>query len=99
MVVRKTDRAGFLAEDYDAIADGVFAEPRDPAVLRVAIVQPGHKVTLDVPRAVAQGEVLGLYFLFSTPGDRWRLAVGDVGVPGVRVHLGASGIASVENGK
>ena len=99
VVVRKTDRAGFLAEDYDAIADGVFAQPRDPAVMRKAIVRPGQRVTLDVPRATAQGEVLGLYVLFSTPGDRWRLAIGDASLLRVRVRLGASDIESVERGK
>jgi predicted component of type VI protein secretion system len=99
VVVRKTDRAGFLAEDYDAIADGVFAEPRDPAVLRKAIVRPGDKVTLDVPRAMAQGEIVGLYFLFAIPGDRWRLAIGDAQVSGVRVRLGTSDIQSVENAR
>jgi hypothetical protein len=97
VVVRKVDRAGFLAEDYDAIADGLFNEPRDPAVLRKAIVRPGEKVTVEVPRASADGEVLGVYFLFSTPGDDWRLAVGDdPGVSGLRVVLGASGVDSVE---
>lgn len=99
VVVRKTDRAGFLAEDYDAIADGVFAQPRDPAVMRRAIVRPGQQVTLDVPRATAEGEVLGLYVLFSTPGDRWRLAIGDASLRRVRVRLGASDIEWVERGK
>jgi predicted component of type VI protein secretion system len=99
VVVRKTDRAGFLAEDYDAIADGVFAQPRDPAVVRKAIVRPGQRLTLDVPRATAPGEVLGLYFLFSTPGDRWRLAISDARLPRVRVRLGASDVESVERGK
>jgi hypothetical protein len=96
VVVRKTDRAGFLAEDYDAIADGLFSEPRDPAVLRKAIVRPGQVVTLEVPRATADGEILGVYFLFSTPGDDWRLAVGDAKASGLRVVLGASGVESAE---
>ena len=99
VVVRRTDRAGFLAEDYDAIADGVFARPGDPAVVRKAIVRPGQRVTLDVPRATAQGEVLGLYFLFSTPGDRWRLAIGDASLPRVRVRLGPSEVESVERAR
>lgn len=96
VVVRKTDRAGFLAEDYDAIADGVFAEPRDPAMLRRAIVRPGQVMTLEVPRADGDSEILGVYFLFAAPGDDWRLAIGDTQVAGVRVVLGASGVESVE---
>jgi hypothetical protein len=96
VVVRKTDRAGFLAEDYDAIADGLFGEPRDPAVLRKAIVRPGQEMKLEVPRELADGEVLGIYFLFSTPGEDWRLAIGDPKAAGVRVVLGASGVESAE---
>jgi hypothetical protein len=56
-------------------------------------------VTLEVPRVTAQGEVLGLYFLFTTPGDRWRLAVGDASLLRVRVRLGPSEVESVERGK
>jgi predicted component of type VI protein secretion system len=96
VVVRQTDRAGFLAEDYDAIADGLFGEPRDPAVVRKAIVRPGQVVTLEVPRATEDGQVLGVYFLFSTPGDDWRLAIGDTTISGLRVVLGASGVESAE---
>jgi hypothetical protein len=96
VVVRKIDRAGFLAEDYDAIADGLFAQPRDPAIVRKAIVRPGQVVRLDVPRATAQGEILGVYFLFSAPGAAWRLAIGDARISRVRVVLGASGVESVE---
>jgi hypothetical protein len=96
VVVRKTDRAGFLAEDYDAIADGLFSEPRDPAVLRKAIVRPGQVMRMNVQRELADGEILGIYFLFSTPGDDWRLAIADPQAAGVRVVLGASGVESAE---
>jgi predicted component of type VI protein secretion system len=96
VVVRRTDRAGFLAEDYDAIAEGLFAEPRDPAVLRKEIVRPGQRVMLSVPRATKPGEVLGVYFLFAAPDAEWRLAIGDQKISRVRVVLGASGVESVE---
>jgi len=96
VVVRKIDGAGFLAEDYDAIADGLFGEPRDPAVLRKAIVRPGQVVTLEVARELADGEILGVYFLFSVPGDDWRLAISDPRVSRVRVLLGASGVTTVD---
>ncbi|HEY0480576.1 MAG TPA: hypothetical protein VGD37_23830 [Kofleriaceae bacterium] len=96
VVVRKIDRAGFLAEDYDAIADRLFGEPRDPSVLRKAIVRPGEVVAVEADRELADGEILGVYFLFSVPGDDWRLAIGDAKIQRVKIVLGASGIVSAE---
>jgi len=94
VVVRKIDQAGFLAEDYDAIADRLFAAPPDPAVLRKAIVRPGEVVRVNADRDLADGEILGVYFLFSMPGNAWRLAVVDPHVMQVRIVLGASDIVS-----
>ncbi|TMQ19948.1 MAG: hypothetical protein E6J91_05135 [Deltaproteobacteria bacterium] len=96
VVVRKIDQAGFLAEDYDAIADRLFAAPPDPAVLRKAIVRPGAALTVDADRDLAEGEILGVYFLFSVPGDAWRLAIADRNIHRVRIVLGAAGIVSAE---
>jgi hypothetical protein len=96
VVVRHVDGAGFLAEDYDAIADGLFGEPRDPAVLRKVIVRPGQVTTLVVERPLAEGEILGVYFLFSAPGDDWRMAIPDARTTGLKVVLGASGVEAVE---
>jgi len=94
VVVRKIDQAGFLAEDYDAIADRLFGQPPDPAVLRKAVVRPGEVVRVNADRDLADGEILGIYFLFSVPGNDWRLAVVDPHVLQVRIVLGASGIVS-----
>jgi predicted component of type VI protein secretion system len=96
VVVRKLDQAGFLAEDYDAIADKLFGEPRDPSVLRKAIVRPGGVTTVDADHDVADGEILGVYFLFAAPGDNWRLAIGDKKIQRVKIVLGGSGIVSAE---
>jgi predicted component of type VI protein secretion system len=96
VVVRKLEQAGFLADDYDAIADKLFVEPRDPSVLRKAIVRPGNVVTVEADRALADGEILGIYFLFSAPGDAWRLAVLDKKIRRVNIVLGAAGIVSAE---
>jgi len=94
VVVRKLEQAGFLADDYDAIADKLFVEPRDPALLRKAIVRPGNVMTVEADRALADGEILGIYFLFSVPGDAWRLAVLDKKIQRVNIVLGAAGIVS-----
>jgi predicted component of type VI protein secretion system len=94
VVVRKLEQAGFLADDYDAIADRLFVEPRDPSVLRKAIVRPGNVVIVEADRELADGEILGIYFLFSVPGDAWRLAVLDKKILRVDIKLGAAGIVS-----
>jgi len=96
VVVRKTDAAGFLAEDYDAIADGLFGEPRDAAVVRKAIVRPGQVTTLEVERGLKDGEIFGVYFLFSVPGERWRLAIQDPRTTRVSIALGVAGVDAVE---
>ena len=94
VVVRKLEQAGFLADDYDAIADRLFVEPRDPSLLRKAIVRPGDVVIVQADRELADGEILGIYFLFSVPGDAWRLAVLDKKIRRVDITLGAAGIVS-----
>ena len=94
VVVRKLEQAGFLADDYDAIADKLFVEPRDPSLLRKAIVRPGNVVVVEADRTLADGEILGIYFLFSVPGDAWRLAVLDRKIQRVNIVLGAAGIVS-----
>jgi predicted component of type VI protein secretion system len=96
VVVRKLDQAGFLADDYDAIADRLFAEPRDLSILRKVIVRPGQAITVDADRDLADGEILGIYFLFSVPGDSWRLAITDRAIQRIQIQLGASGIVSAE---
>jgi hypothetical protein len=94
VVVRKLEQAGFLADDYDEIADKLFVEPRDPSLLRKAIVRPGNVVVVEADRTLADGEILGIYFLFSVPGDAWRLAVLDKKIQRVNIVLGAAGIVS-----
>jgi len=96
VVVRKLEQAGFLADDYDAIADKLFVEPRDPSILRKAIVRPGSITTVEADRELAEGEILGIYFMLSIPGDAWRLAVLDKKVRRVNIVLGAHGIVSAE---
>ena len=94
VVVRKLEQAGFLADDYDQIADRLFVEPRDPSVLRKAIVRPGNVTTVEAEPELADGEILGIYFMLSVPGDAWRIAVLDKKIRRVNITLGAKGIVS-----
>lgn len=96
VVIRKLEQAKFLADDYDSIADRLFIEPPDPSVLRTAIVRPGKAMTVEADRNLADGEILGVYFLFSVPGDAWRMAILDRRIRRVNIVLGSSSILSAE---
>lgn len=97
MVVRKTDREAFLAEDYDALAGAVFGK-EDPSVLRKEVIWPKDRREVRVEKAKKE-DVLGVYFFYTTPGRSWRFAVLDPGVEKMRVVLGTSEIKSVEPSK
>ena len=94
VVIRKTDTARFLSDDYDLVARGLFGREPDPRVLGKRSIAPGQTVRLDVAPDLGKGEILGVYALFSTPGPDWRIAVLDPGVTGMRIVLGRNGILS-----
>jgi len=94
VVIRKTDTARFLSEDYEVVAAGLFGREPDPRVLGKRSVAPGQNVRLEVARDLGKNEVLGVYALFSAPGADWRLAVLDPAVTGMRIVLGRDRITS-----
>jgi predicted component of type VI protein secretion system len=97
MVVRKTDRDSFLAEDYDALAGSVLGKT-DPAILRKEIIWPKDQREVKIEKQ-KQDDVLGVYFFYSTPGRSWRFAVLDPSVKKMRVRLGTNEIQAVEPSK
>jgi hypothetical protein len=97
VVIRRTDRARFLADEYDAVARSLFAREPDPSVLAKRSVGPGQTARLEVPRAVDEGEVLAVYAMFSAPGAGWRLAVLDGEVRSMTIVLGRDHIVSARS--
>jgi predicted component of type VI protein secretion system len=97
VVIRRIDRARFLADEYDSIARGLFAREPDPGVLAKRSVGPGQKARIEVPREVGRGEVLAVYALFSAPGPGWRLAVLDAEVRSMAIVLGRDHIVSARS--
>src|SRR5438477_8807040 len=73
MVVRSTEQAAYVTESYESVAAKVFATPADPSVMRAIVIHPGQtkKLTFDKPE---QAQALGIYFLFTKPGERWKTA-------------------------
>lgn len=97
MVVRKTDRDSFLAEDYDALAGAVLGK-EDPAILKKEIIWPKDRRQVRIEKQKPD-DVLGVYFFYSTPGRSWRFAVLDPSVQEMRVRLGTNEIETVEPAK
>jgi len=72
MVVRAVEQASFVTESYESVAAKMLASPADPTVLKAEVVYPGDAKEVVVEKPKDQG--LGVYFLFTKPGERWKTA-------------------------
>lgn len=70
VVVRAVEQGAFVTESYEAVASKVFATPADPALLKAEVVHPGASMTVVVEKPKDTG--LGVYFLYTRPGERWK---------------------------
>jgi hypothetical protein len=61
----------FLTENYDNIADMVYADPPDESLLAWHILMPGQneKVLVAKPDKLS----IGVYVLFTQPGEKWKM--------------------------
>ena len=66
-----SSESDFLTDSYRKITSLVYPNATDPSVLSVLLIWPGRelRVRLDVPKAKA----VGIYCLFTAPGDPWKL--------------------------
>jgi hypothetical protein len=73
LVVRALKDQDFVADDYQKIAEQVFAPTPDPSVRLVRLVSPGRddKVLLTLPG----DEPFAVYALFTEPGEPWKVLV------------------------
>lgn len=71
MVIRKVNKKNFLTENYDYIADMVYAEPPDESLLAWHILMPGQseKIPVIKPEKLS----IGVYVLFTQPGENWKM--------------------------
>jgi hypothetical protein len=70
-VIRKVNKKNFLTENYDDIADIVYAEPPDESLLGWHILMPGQneKILVTKPDTLS----IGVYILFTQPGEKWKM--------------------------
>jgi hypothetical protein len=71
-VVRQVEQATYVTDGYDIVAAKVFVNPPDPSVLRSEVVYPGKTLELTVPKS--ETAPIAVYFLFSRPGERWKMS-------------------------
>ena len=71
LVVRSVDGQTFLAEHYNAVAEKVFQGTPDKSILERKIIFPGQTETIRIDTP-SEGS-LGVYVLFSEPGENWRI--------------------------
>jgi hypothetical protein len=90
VVVRSADSAEFLTQSYDGIASGVFATPKDKNLLHAEVVYPGVEKEIEIEKP--QALPLGIYFMFSKPGDRWKTSRAQPLPSSVDIELDASEI-------
>ena len=82
------------SEVYHDVAGKLFADPADASVLESRPIFPGNPVTFSVREGDAKDIVV--YFLFTNPGQNWRLPLRSPLPSEVYVDLGDNEIERVQ---
>lgn len=92
VLVRKTNKIDYPRQDYDDVAKSLLLES-DPNTIEWVVVTPGNTREVTVARP-ADAQV-GVYFLFSDPGVRWRHLVDDDKIEYVQFEVGRDQITDL----
>ena len=73
VLIRKVNKKNFLIQDYDEIADLVYADPPDESLLGWQAILPGKKeeIKIETPNE----SDIGIYALFTRPDENWKLMI------------------------
>lgn len=87
VVVKETTMAEFLTQDYHEIANQSFWKEENPSHLIKKVLIPGttSKIKLDPPKG---DKSLGVYFLFTNPGECWKYILDKPQSENVKILLG-----------
>lgn len=97
-LVRSVDAKTLRSHEvYHDVASKLFADPADASVLESQPIFPGNPVTFNVSEGEAKDIVL--YFLFTNPGQNWRLPLRAPLPSEVYVDLGDNEIERVQTRK
>ena len=73
VVIREVNKKSFLIEDYNEIADLVYADPPDESLLGWQAILPGKKEEMKVE--TPNDSDIAIYALFTRPAGNWKIMV------------------------
>ena len=87
MIVKETSMAEYLLDDCHELATQSFWKESEEKHLTKKVIVPGktNKMVIDVPN---KERSMGLYFIFSSPGECWKYIVDKPQSKKVKVLLG-----------
>ncbi|MCB1116779.1 MAG: hypothetical protein KDK71_09950 [Chlamydiia bacterium] len=87
MIVKEATMAEYLLDDYHEIATQSFWKESEEKHLVKKVIIPGktNKIVIDVPKKEGS---MGLYFIFSNPGECWKYMIDQPQSKRVKVLLG-----------
>lgn len=94
VVLKETNMAQFLTQDYHEIAAQSFWKEEDATGGMKMVLIPGstNKISLPSP---GKDKSVGVYFLFTNPGESWKYILDKPKAEKVKILLGEREYASV----
>ncbi len=94
VVLKETNMAEFLTQDYHEIAAQSFWKEEDAAGAVKMVLVPGstNKIILPAP---GKDKSVGVYFLFTNPGESWKYILDKPKAEKVKILLGEREYESV----
>lgn len=94
VVLKETNTAQFLMQDYHEIAAQSFWKECDTSnlVKKVLVPNSTNKITLPAPD---KDKSIGVYFLFTNPGESWKYILNKPKAEKVKILLGENEYKSV----
>ncbi len=94
IVIRSCNSKEFVTGGYDSVAGALFGDPPDKSIIAYHEVIPGY--TLELTAEKPDTNSIGVYCLFSDPGDEWKQLLPRPLEPRYKIDLGRNTIVSVE---
>lgn len=94
MLFRMVDTQVFLTETYGDVAGKVFVQPPDISILASQSIVPGQHMKINVVKP--ENSAIGIYCLFTEPGDQWKLRIVPPLYDNYKVKLEENSIREVE---